>query len=31
MRMIGELICTKLPDLMEREATTPEIGAVIVV
>jgi hypothetical protein len=26
--MIGVLICTKLPDLIEREAITPEIGAV---
>ncbi len=31
MRMIGVLICTKLPTLMERDATTPEIGAVTVV
>ena len=31
MRMIGELICTKLPGLMSREATTPEIGATTVV
>ena len=27
MRKIGELICTKLPGLMSREAITPEIGA----
>ena len=31
MRMIGVLICTKLPVLIEREAITPEIGAVTVV
>ena len=31
MRKIGELICTKLPGLMSREATTPEIGATTVV
>ena len=28
MRKIGVLICTKLPVLIEREAITPEIGAI---
>ena len=30
MRKIGVLICTKLPALIEREAITPEIGAITV-